>query len=43
LGFIAERVNNPQAYAKAMQEQIQILKTDYLNANVMFDSILNLS
>lgn len=43
LGFIAERVNRPSAYAKAMQEQVQILRNDYLNANIMFDCILGIS
>jgi hypothetical protein len=43
LGFIAERVNRPSAYANAMQEQVQILRNDYLNANVMFDCILGIS
>lgn len=40
--FIQERVRNREQFMPALKEQQQILIDNYLNANIMFDKILDL-
>lgn len=40
--FIQQRLDNPQQYAMAMQSQQQILKKNYLNADVMIGKLLGI-
>ena len=40
--FIHERVRNREQFMLALKEQQQILIDNYLNANIMFDKILDL-
>lgn len=42
MSFINDRVQNYSLYAAPLREQQQILKTEFLNANVMFDSVLGI-
>jgi hypothetical protein len=39
LNFIADRLDYPENYATAMQQQRQLLLDKYLNANVMYDKL----
>lgn len=41
--FIHERLRNRERYLPALKQQQQILIDNYLNANIMFDKILELS